>query len=210
MRLSASRDAGPITYSRTLTMSQLVKYLNVLNAEIYLTTTAVSYRFSPQLVSAPAAFDGVSECRVHQRYHPYPCGRDPDGVDHVWRMSSQHRPRGFGLRHSPGIQRRRDLRLGQKRSAWYWEGRRRTCSFWAGRLDIVPGVPLELFESGYPGDKIFNKQAFIASPRASRAISVATCCANRLGCSSLRFWAEFFHVLNYHNFAIPPTAIRLF
>ena len=66
------------------------------------------------------------------------------------------------------------------------------------RPNLNPGVPLELFGSGYPGGKIFNKRTFTPAPNGQQGNFGATCCAASvprkpiLGCSgsfaSLKKW----------------------
>ena len=63
------------------------------------------------------------------------------------------------------------------------------------RPNVVPGAPLELFGSQYPGGKIFNKQLSPYRPKGSRAISGAMCC----GVSELHNWI----VLSSGNFSSP-------
>ena len=87
------------------------------------------------------------------------------------------------------------------------------------RPDVVPGVPLELFGSQYPGGKIFNSAAFTTPPsgqqgdfgrnvlrgfgafQADFAIQRQFRLTERVG---LRFRGEFFNIFNHPNFG-PPT-----
>jgi len=86
------------------------------------------------------------------------------------------------------------------------------------RPDVVPGVPLELFGSQYPGGKIFNNAAFVAPPpgtqgnfgrnvlRGFGATQVDLTLqrqfhlTERLG---LSFRSEFFNIFNHPNFGSP-------
>jgi len=86
------------------------------------------------------------------------------------------------------------------------------------RPNFVPGVPLELFGSQYPGGKIFNKAAFTPAPagqqgdfgrnvlrgfgatQADLALQRQFHFTERLG---LRFRAEFFNIFNHPNFGNP-------
>lgn len=87
------------------------------------------------------------------------------------------------------------------------------------RPNVVPGVPLELYGSGYPGGKIFNKAAFIAAPAGQQGdlgrnilrgfnASQADLGIQRLfrltEKAALRLRGEFFNLLNHPNFG-PPT-----
>jgi len=87
------------------------------------------------------------------------------------------------------------------------------------RPNVVPGMPLELFGSQYPGGKIFNKAAFTPAPngeqgdfgrnvlrgfgatQADVAFQRQFRFTERL---NLRFRAEFFNIFNHPNFG-PPT-----
>jgi len=89
------------------------------------------------------------------------------------------------------------------------------------RPNLVPGVPLELNGSQYPGGKAFNPAAFTAPPtgqqgdfgrnvlrgfgawQADFAVQRQFHLAERLG---LRFRAEFFNLFNHPNFG-PPTSM---
>jgi Carboxypeptidase regulatory-like domain len=86
------------------------------------------------------------------------------------------------------------------------------------RPDVVPGVPLVLYGSQYPGGKIFNKAAFTPPPMGQQgdfgrnvlrgfgatqvdlALQREFHFAERLG---LRFRAEFFNIFNHPNFGSP-------
>jgi len=83
-------------------------------------------------------------------------------------------------------------------------------------------VPLELYGSGYPGGKIFNKAAFTAAPagqqgnlgrnvlrgfnatQADIGVQRQFRLAERAG---LRFRGEFFNILNHPNFGSPTTSL---
>jgi Carboxypeptidase regulatory-like domain/TonB dependent receptor len=88
----------------------------------------------------------------------------------------------------------------------------------APRPNVYSGVPLELFGSGYPGGKIFNKAAFSAAPTGQQGnfgrnvlrgfgatqADIAVQRNFRLDEKvALRFRAEFFNILNHPNFASP-------
>src|SRR5258708_4778562 len=86
------------------------------------------------------------------------------------------------------------------------------------RPNVVPGVPLELFGSQYPGGKIFNSAAFTAPPhgqqgdfgrnvlrgfgafQADFAIQRQFRLTEKVG---LRFRGEFFNIFNHPNFGPP-------
>jgi len=90
------------------------------------------------------------------------------------------------------------------------------------RPNVLPGAPLELFGSGYPGGKIFNKQAFTAAPageqgdlgrnvlrgfdasQADLGLQRVFRIAEGMG---LRFRAEFFNVLNHPRFGSPTNSL---
>jgi hypothetical protein len=89
------------------------------------------------------------------------------------------------------------------------------------RPNVVPGVPLELFGSGYPGGKIFNKAAFTAPPagqgnfgrnvlrgfnatQADIGVQRMFHVTERVG---LRFRAEFFNIFNHPNFGNPTNML---
>jgi hypothetical protein len=90
------------------------------------------------------------------------------------------------------------------------------------RPNVNPGVPLELFGSGYPGGKIFNKAAFSAAPAGQQGnfgrnvlrgfsaaqadIGVQRTFRIREG-AGLRFRGEFFNILNHPNFANPTNSL---
>ena len=89
----------------------------------------------------------------------------------------------------------------------------------AARPNVVPGVPLELYGSQYPGGKIFNTAAFTAPPsgqqgdfgrnvlrgfgaaQADIAFQREFHLAERM---QLRFRGEFFNIFYHPNFG-PPT-----
>jgi hypothetical protein len=84
------------------------------------------------------------------------------------------------------------------------------------RPDVVPGVPLELFGSQYPGGKIFNKAAFIP-PAQGQQGDFARNVLRGFGAAQadiafqrqfrltmqLRFRGEFFNIFNHPNFGLP-------
>jgi len=90
------------------------------------------------------------------------------------------------------------------------------------RPNVNPGVPLELFGSGYPGGKIFNRTAFTAAPtgqqgnfgrnvlrgfdasQADIGVQRQFRVAESVG---LRFRAEFFNILNHPNFGNPTGSL---
>ena len=90
------------------------------------------------------------------------------------------------------------------------------------RPDVNPGVPLELFGSGYPGGKVFNKAAFTPAP-AGRQGNFGRNVLRGFGASQadaglqrqfhvaekvwLRFRAEFFNILNHPNFGNPAGSL---
>ena len=94
--------------------------------------------------------------------------------------------------------------------------------FYYPRPNLNPGVPLELFGSGYPGGKVFNKAAFSAASsgqqgnfgrnvlrgfnaaQADIAVQRVFRIREEVG---LRFRAEFFNILNHPNFANPTNSI---
>jgi outer membrane receptor protein involved in Fe transport len=90
----------------------------------------------------------------------------------------------------------------------------------ASRPDVVPGAPLYLYGSGYPGGKVFNKAAFINIPaNAQRQGSLGRNALRGFPVSQLdlvvrrefpltekvklQFRSEFFNVFNHPNFADP-------
>jgi hypothetical protein len=114
-----------------------------------------------------------------------------------------------------------------------WRDRRHRSMWWAPlsvppgvsllpRPNLNPGVPLELFGSGYPGGKIFNKAAFSAAPagqqgelgrnvlrgfdaaQADLAVQRMFRITEKVG---LRLRGEFFNVLNHPNFANPTSLL---
>jgi Carboxypeptidase regulatory-like domain/TonB dependent receptor len=90
------------------------------------------------------------------------------------------------------------------------------------RPNVVPGAPIELFGSQYPGGKIFNKAAFTVPPRGQQgdfgrnvlrgfgatqvdlAVQRQFHITERLG---LRFRAEFFNIFNHPNFGSPTNTL---
>jgi hypothetical protein len=90
------------------------------------------------------------------------------------------------------------------------------------RPNLNPGVPLELFGSGYPGGKIFNKAAFTTAPagqqgnfgrnvlRGFNAVQ-ADIGVQRIfrltEAVGLRFRGEFFNILNHPNFGSPTNLL---
>ena len=86
------------------------------------------------------------------------------------------------------------------------------------RPDVVPGVPVALYGSGYPGGRIFNSAAFTAAPpgqqgdfgrnvlrgfdatQADLGLQRAFRITEK---TSLRLRGEFFNVLNHPNFGSP-------
>jgi hypothetical protein len=90
------------------------------------------------------------------------------------------------------------------------------------RPNVNPGVPLDLFGSGYPGGKIFNKAAFTAAPTGQQGnfgrnvlrgfnASQADIGVQRqfrlTETVRLRFRAEFFNILNHPNFGSPTGSL---
>lgn len=93
------------------------------------------------------------------------------------------------------------------------------------RPNVNSGMPLELFGEGYPGGKIFNGSAFIASApgqqgnlgrnvlrgfdasQADIAVQRKFRLTERL---ALRFRAEFFNILNHPNFGSPTNDLTSF
>jgi hypothetical protein len=90
------------------------------------------------------------------------------------------------------------------------------------RPNLNPGVPLELFGSGYPGGKIFNKAAFAAAPAGQQGnfgrnvLRGFDAVQADLGVqrnfrvtenAGLRFRAEFFNILNHPDFANPTNTL---
>jgi hypothetical protein len=90
------------------------------------------------------------------------------------------------------------------------------------RPNVVPGVPLELFGSQYPGGKIFNKAAFAVAPigqqgdfgrnvlrgfgatQADVGLQRQFHFTENVG---LRFRAEFFNIFNHPNFGSPTNTL---
>ena len=90
------------------------------------------------------------------------------------------------------------------------------------RPNLVPGEPLELFGSQYPGGKIFNKAAFIAPPpgtqgnfgrnvlRGFGATQFDVALQRQFHLTekvALRFRSEFFNILNHPNFGNPVNTL---
>lgn len=88
------------------------------------------------------------------------------------------------------------------------------------RPNLVPGVPLELFGSQYPGGKIFDSAAFSEPPvgqqgdfrrnvlRGFGATQVDLALRRQFHLTEnvgLRFRAEFFNVSNHPNFGSPTN-----
>jgi hypothetical protein len=90
------------------------------------------------------------------------------------------------------------------------------------RPNLVPGVPLELFGSQYPGGKILNRPAFSAPPKGQQgnfgrnvlrgfgatqadvAVQRQFHLTEKLG---LRFRSEFFNIFNHPNFGNPNNSL---
>jgi hypothetical protein len=90
------------------------------------------------------------------------------------------------------------------------------------RPNLVSGVPLVLYGSGYPGGKIFNKAAFVAAPageqgdfgrnvlrgfdatQADLAIQRAFRVTEKI---RLAVRGEFFNILNHPNFGSPVNSL---
>ena len=90
------------------------------------------------------------------------------------------------------------------------------------RPNVNPGAPLELFGSGYPGGKIFNKAAFTAAPagqqgnfgrnvlrgfdatQADLGVQRVFRLTEKAG---LRFRGEFFNIFNHPNFGNPTNSL---
>ena len=90
------------------------------------------------------------------------------------------------------------------------------------RPNVVPGVPLELFGSQYPGGMIFNKAAFTSAPagqqgdfgrnvlRGFGATQADVAFQREFGFTeqlNLRFRAEFFNIFNHPNFGSPNNSL---
>jgi hypothetical protein len=90
------------------------------------------------------------------------------------------------------------------------------------RPNVVPGVPLELFGSQYPGGKIFNKAAFTPAPvgqqgdfgrnvlRGFGATQVDLGLQRQFRLTEklgLRFRSEFFNIFNHPNFGNPTNTL---
>ena len=91
------------------------------------------------------------------------------------------------------------------------------------RPNLVPGVPLELFGSGHPGGKIYNKAAFTQPPNGEQGdlgrnvVRAFNAVQPDIGVhrtfrltekTGLRFRGEFFNILNHPNFGPPTNTIN--
>jgi hypothetical protein len=90
------------------------------------------------------------------------------------------------------------------------------------RPNLRPGVPLELYGSGFPGGKIFNSAAFVA-PLAGQQGSFGRNVLRGFGAAQadaglqrqfrftemlrIHFRAEFFNILNHPNFGSPNNSL---
>jgi hypothetical protein len=92
----------------------------------------------------------------------------------------------------------------------------------AARPDLVPGVPLELYGSQYPGGKIFNVAAFTPAPaghqgdfgrnvlRGFGATQADIAFQRQFDLTErmkLRFRGELFNIFNHPNFGPPDNNI---
>src|SRR5262249_34543960 len=92
----------------------------------------------------------------------------------------------------------------------------------ASRPNVNPGQPLELFGSGYPGGKVFNKAAFTAVPAGQQGnlgrnvlrgfdATQADIGVQRVfrltETMGLRFRGEFFNILNHPDFGSPANSL---
>jgi hypothetical protein len=90
------------------------------------------------------------------------------------------------------------------------------------RPNLIPGVPLELFGSQYPGGKIFNTAAFSAAPagqqgnfgrnvlRGFGATQADVALQRQFHLTEkveLRFRSEFFNIFNHPNFGPPNNSL---
>ena len=90
------------------------------------------------------------------------------------------------------------------------------------RPNLNPGVPPELFGSGYPGGKVFNKAAFTPAPAGQQGnfgrnmLRGFTAVQADIGVQrifrltekvGLRFRGEFFNIFNHPNFGNPTNSV---
>src|SRR5262249_24414386 len=90
------------------------------------------------------------------------------------------------------------------------------------RPNLNPGVPLELFGSGYPGGKVLNRAAFtvvaagqqgsfgrnvLRGFNATQADIGAQGIFRITEAGGIRFRAEFFNILNHPNFGNPTNLL---
>jgi hypothetical protein len=90
------------------------------------------------------------------------------------------------------------------------------------RPNVVPGAPLVLYGSGYPGGKIFNKAAFAAAPAGQQGnlgrnvlrgfdATQADLALQRVFLLTekvrLQFRGEFFNIFNHPNFGSPTNSL---
>ena len=96
------------------------------------------------------------------------------------------------------------------------------CTALYPRPNVVPGVPLELFGSQYPGGKIFNKAAFTPASKGQQgdfgrnvlrgfgATQADVAFQRQFAFTeqlNLRFRAEFFNIFNHPNFGPPANSL---
>jgi len=92
----------------------------------------------------------------------------------------------------------------------------------ASRPNVIPGVPLELYGSQYPGGKIFNSAAFTAAPKGTQgdfprnylrgfaASQVDFALQRQFNVTEklkLNFRSEFFNLFNQPNFGSPNNSL---